>query len=199
MKTFKEHVDLQERFVNLFTKDVEKRKEFVDQVWDILNKSYAKQGGMIGNGFESKEAMIKKIPFWKLNAKNGKVTTVAMFKDKGGRKRVAMGTDGSPEAKEKVKEMMLNDLKLSRSWGEISGRAWGFMKKSVPEDLLKASLIPVKTVIKLSPGKDIIPAYGNDPDIKSTDPFRDFWFMRALKDGKPHSKLAVGTPGNKMY
>src|SRR6185369_11186059 len=50
---------LNEGFLNLSTEHTDKKKEMVDQVWDMLQKSYEKVGGMIGHGFESKEDMIK--------------------------------------------------------------------------------------------------------------------------------------------
>jgi hypothetical protein len=197
--TFEQHINLQERFINLFKGDLEKRIQYADEVWEILQRSYKDIGGVLINGMRTKEEMIKNIPFWKLVTLHDKVVAVSMFKDKGGRKRVALGTDGSLEAKAKVKEMMLTDLKLKRSWGEISGPSYGFLKKSVAPEILRSALIPVQTVIALSPGKNIKPSFGNDPKIKASDPLRDFWYMRSIGGKEPKSKLAIGTPGNKMY
>lgn len=47
--------------------------------------------------------------------KDEKVLAVAMYKDKEGRKLIAIGTDGSQEAKKKIAEIMRNDL--DRSYG----------------------------------------------------------------------------------
>lgn len=91
---------LTEKFINLIgEKDIEKKREYADRVWDILQRSYAKIGGIKGSGFKSKEDMIKNIPFWKIMKSNGKVIAVKLYKDKNGRKSVAGGTDGSKEAK----------------------------------------------------------------------------------------------------
>lgn len=198
MQSLKDYINtprLDERFINLFKDDVEKRKEYADEVWDILQASYSGIGGLKGNGFKNKQDIIDNMPFWKIATVNGKIVTVAMYKDKGGRKRVVMGAKKTPEAKAKVVDMMLSDLKMKRSWGEMSGPAWGFLKKSVPKDLLMAALIPVKQVQKLQPGKDIVPAYGNDPSIKKSDPFRDFWFTRKI-GGNFATKIAIGNAGN---
>lgn len=191
---------LDERFINLFTRDIEKRREYADEVWDILQKSYASVGGIKGSGFKDKEDMINNLPFWKLATKNGEVVAVGMFKDKNGRKRVAVGAKRAPGAKEKVVDMMLSDLKMKRSWGEVSGPSWGFLMKNVPEDIILQALIPIEKVRKLLPDDEIIPAFGNDPKIKSSDPFRDFWYMRTLgaAGGALKTKIAIGKPGNKI-
>jgi hypothetical protein len=49
----------------------------------MIQKAYADQGGMHGSGFKSPEDMVKNIPMWKLSKKDGKVTSVAMYKDSG--------------------------------------------------------------------------------------------------------------------
>jgi len=54
----------------------------VDQVWNILQSSYASQGGIKGTGFGSKEEMIRKIPFWKIFRRGDQVKVVFLYKDK---------------------------------------------------------------------------------------------------------------------
>ena len=46
---------------------INRREKWVDQAWEMLNKTYAPIGGIKGSGFSSREDMIKNIPFWKLN------------------------------------------------------------------------------------------------------------------------------------
>lgn len=67
MGTFKELFEqsLTEAFVNLINDDP-KKIEYVDDVWDIIQRSYAKIGGIHGSGFGSKDEMMKKILFGKL-------------------------------------------------------------------------------------------------------------------------------------
>lgn len=43
----------------------------------------------------SPDDMVKNIPFWKLYTKNDKVIMALLYKDKNGRKIVALGIDGS--------------------------------------------------------------------------------------------------------
>jgi hypothetical protein len=59
MKRFSEF--LQERFLNYFERDAQKKNEVVDEVWNILQVSYKPIGGIKGKGFQSKEDMMKNI------------------------------------------------------------------------------------------------------------------------------------------
>ena len=109
MKTFLEYLQTNsseglvlEAFENLigFDKDILKRKEkYVDDVWKILQDSYRKIGGIKGSGFNDEKDMMKKIWFWKLYKQQGRPVAVIMYKDREGRKMVALGTDGSDKAK----------------------------------------------------------------------------------------------------
>lgn len=80
--------ELNERFINALPNDDDIKQKFADQVWDVLQYSYRELGGLKGSGFNSKEDMIKNIPFWKMVTKNGVVHAVVMYKDRGGRKSV---------------------------------------------------------------------------------------------------------------
>ena len=106
MKTFKEFINeqryqlLSERFINLIGDD-ERKEDYRDQVWNLLQTSYKPIGGIKGTGFKSPDDMVKNIPFWKMAVKDGKVEAVIMYRDKGGRKSVAMGSTGSPWLKKK--------------------------------------------------------------------------------------------------
>jgi hypothetical protein len=131
MKRFEEF--LNERFLNVFS-DSEKQP-FVDDVWEIIQKSYAKIGGIHGSGFKSKEDMIKSIPMWKVVRKNGVIVAVALYKDKEGRKRVAVGTNGTEEGKASIREIAENDFK--RAYFEVSGPSFGSLRKSLGVDFLK--------------------------------------------------------------
>ena len=65
MLTFKSFIA--EGFVNvILSKQDEDRKKYAKQVWDLLQSSYAKIGGIKGQGFSSVDDMIANIPFWKL-------------------------------------------------------------------------------------------------------------------------------------
>ncbi len=140
-----------ERYVNVFSDS--QKKPFVSDVWDILNSSYSKIGGIKRSGFESEDSMIKKIPMWKLVRKDNKILACMLYKDKNGRKMVAVGSDGSLEGKEALKKMFMEELKLQRSYGEISGPALKFVMKFF-ENELKNVLVPAEKVKEIL-GKEI--------------------------------------------
>jgi hypothetical protein len=87
----------------------EAKEKYVDEVWQILQDSYKYCGGIHGSGFKSKQDMIDNVPFWKLQKKGGKIVACVMYKDKGGRKMVALGSDGSAEGKKAVKQFIFDD------------------------------------------------------------------------------------------
>ena len=200
MISFK-HFALNENFKNLIgPSSIEKRLEYVDEVWDILQKSYASIGGIKGSGFRSKEDMVKNIPFWKLFTKDGKVVAVAFYKDKGGRKSVAIATDGSDLGKKIVSDIFKSSLKVS--YGEKSGRALSTLIKTVPWETLQHFLIKPNDVKKLT-GDDIttIRSYGIDNldpnDVYTYNKFpelRPYMYVREL-GGEMHLKVMAGTPG----
>ena len=164
----------------------------------MLQIAYASQGGIKGSGFGNKQEMIDKLPFWKVVLVAGKVKAVVLYKDKNGRKRVAMaGKKNDPAARAKLVELVHADLKFKRSWGETSGKAWGWIRKITPEDVLLSSVLTIDQVKKLSPGKEIIPGRGKDMLSKPGDPFRPFYYRRELK-GELHTKIAIGKAGNKI-
>ncbi len=202
MTSYKDYL-ITEKFVNLFLTDDDKseRAKYVDDVWDMLQKSYADQGGLLANGTRTKEDMINKIPFWKVGKVGGRVVSVIFYKDKGGRKRIALGGwPKDPDTMKSLVDTMKADVKFNRGWGEVSGKSWTFMRKTFPQSILMQLAIPVKTVIKLSPGKDIIPGIGPDVDpkyIPPNDAFKKFYYQRNLK-GDLHTKIAIGQPGQKI-
>ena len=145
-----------ERYVNLIHDD-KRKDQYKDEVFDLLQKSYANIGGIKGSGLESPENM-KSIPFWKLAIKNGKVVAVVLYKDKNGRKAVATGNDGTITGKRAIQDIVANEP--NRSYAEKSKAALGFLLKVLkkqeisPEDYLiepdQASAILNKEVIPVA-------------------------------------------------
>lgn len=177
---------------------IEGRKKYIDQVWSILQKSYSTIGGIKGSGFESKQALIEKMPFWKLYVQNDKVIAAAFYKDKGGRKAVAIASDGSQKAKQIIAGIY--KASLTTSYGEKSGSAIGFLMKNVDFGVLENFLILPKDVKSVS-GDDVTPvrdpAKLNDKDRLTYDKFpqpRDYFYTREI-GGESHLKVMVGTPG----
>lgn len=139
MKTFSEYLQTNsseglvlEAFENLVGNDartMERKEALKDEVLALLKKAYAGIGGIKGSGFTDENDMVKNIWFWKLWKQNGHPAAVIMYKDRAGRKMVALGTDGTDKAKAAVKKMMLDEISLSRSYGEASGPALGMVRK----------------------------------------------------------------------
>jgi hypothetical protein len=198
MKTFTSFIS--ENYKNFIgPSSISDREKWVDQVWSILQKSYAPIGGIKGSGFSSKEDMIQNIPFWKLYTKNEKVVAAAFYKDKGGRKSVAIATDGSDLGKKIVGDMFKSSLGVS--YGEKSGPALSLMIKSVPWDTLENFMLTPVEVSRIS-GENVIPVekYGykklEEKDKFTYDKFpqlRPYFYVREL-GGKMHLKASMGTP-----
>lgn len=188
---------LNESYVNLIGDD-ERKVQYADQVWDILQQSYSKIGGIKGNGFKSKEDMIKNIPFWKMDVYNGNVTAVVLYKDKNGRKSVASGTDGSNRGGDKIREIIKNEL--TRSYGEKSKRALGLVLKLYPFDVIKNYLKTPQEVQKILSDDKIIPISQYKGKLDSDDEFtlnkypyiKQYAYIREL-GGKMAMKVMIGT------
>lgn len=200
MLTYKEF--LNESFVNLIGDD-ERKTQYADQVWDVLQRSYADIGGIQGNGFQSKEDMIKKIPFWKIDVYNGKVSAIVMYKDKNGRKAVASGTDGTQRGIKKYYEMA--KAELGRSYAEKSKKSLGAAIKAHGESI-EAFMIPVDEVKKIAAPDEIIPLSVFKGKLDADDAFtakkypqfKKYMYIREI-GGKPHMKVMLGTPRKKIF
>ncbi|MFA7408578.1 MAG: hypothetical protein WCY93_12270 [Anaerolineaceae bacterium] len=193
---------LAENYKNLIGPDSEdKRRHYADQVWKILVKSYQPMGGLKGNGFNSKEDMIKNIPFWKLYTKGDKVVAAAFYKDRNGRKAVAIATDGSDLGRVIVSQIFKASLGVA--WGEKSGPALATMMKVAPFEDLKSFILEPKVVAKLL--DDPIETEVNPDKLDPKDRFtwdkfpqlRPYFYVREI-GGEKHLKASFGTPDTKI-
>lgn len=189
-----------ERYVNAIgTRDLNTKKQYQKQVWDLLQRSYKAIGGIKGNGFQNPDAMLK-LPMWKMAVNNGKVEAVVLYKDKGGRKSVAMGCSGTPYAKKAVADIMKNEL--SRSYGEKSKAALGTMMKLYPWDVLEPFVQKPADVKKIAKGDPIVSLKdhrGALPDdakmtLKKYPQLKDYGYFREI-GGNMVFKVMIGTPG----
>lgn len=164
------HHLLIERVVNAF--DANDKTRYADQVWEILQRSYAKIPGGFATA-SSVEELIAKSQLWKMVVRNGRVTAVNVYKDQYGRKSIASGTDGSDQGRADYMMIKDTDIKLGRSWGEVSGS---------PERLLArsgATPMPAKFAPMLT-GKKIL---SYNPD--------GIHYTRLI-NGEPHEKVIYG-------
>jgi hypothetical protein len=206
---------LTEKYVNLIgPADEATKREYADQVWDLVQLSYAKIGGIKGSGFNSIEDMIKNIPFWKLYITNGVLTVCVLYKDKGGKKTVAIGANtfdkpiGKKQKKGPVTKKSLSILSgilkadISRGYGEFSGPALVMVIKSVGLDALLPYIFTRDEVRKASSKLVEDPVFEdlneNDQKLYSRYPsLASYFYVREL-GGAPHLKVMLGTYGAKV-
>lgn len=192
---------LTERFLNLIGDDPRKQK-YKNDVYELLVRSYKSIGGLKGDGTQSPDDLLS-IPFWKLVRKNGKIIAVILYKDKNGRKSVALGTDGSSTAIRALKDIM--NKEPERSYSEKSKSSLNFFLKSNPN--AKDFLIPRDKVESII-GKKIFPYSDGvmdklDVSEKEQESVRltlhkypflgDYGYFREI-GGELMFKVLVGTP-----
>ncbi len=192
MISFREFIS--ENYKNLFTA-AEKRK-YADEAYAQVIASYKAIGGIHGSGFDSVEDFIENIPFWKLSIKDGKIIAGAYYKDKGGRKRIAVSSDGTKEGKIALAKTMIDDLAQGRSYGEASGPSLSFLVKKIGYDEVKKYAIPIEKISKVL-RVPVEPAPKDDPDVVNHPALKDYFYQREI-GGELHTKIAVGTPGKKI-
>jgi hypothetical protein len=197
MKRFAEYIALSERAVNLFQRDTEKREDLADEVWAILQASYKDIGGIKGSGFENKQSMIDNVPFWKLVRRDGKIVAVVMYKDRGGRKLVAVGSDGSDAGKKGILDIIKDDLKQQRSFGEFSDRLLAFIIKNLGVDEIKKNAIKRSRLSQLLETEEILEPEANDFYVQKYPALKDYFYRREI-GGKLHTKISFGTSGKKL-
>jgi hypothetical protein len=170
---------INETYVNLFGEDI---ADYSEELYDMVQKSYATMGGIKGRGFESPEDMVENIKMVKFSRKNGEIKAVIFYKDKAedGRKTVAVSTDFTEEGKEELKKMLKQEFK--RSYIEVSGALLRFIEKNFPEEFEKYK---IKNDTNLSIFKDI-----NRID--------DYYYERKIGD-EMIKKIAIGTPNVEFY
>lgn len=184
---------LTEKFKNFLQSDTESKEKYAEEVYDMIQKAYESQGGIHGSGFHSPEDMVKNIPFWKLGFKNGKLVAVTMYKDKEGRKTVASATNGSPDGKSVLTNIMIADLAQQRAFKEVSGKALSFLKKNTN---VLDFVMPVDKIQKTLDKEIRIPE-ADDPELVRHPELKDYFYQRKIGGGW-HTKIALGTVGNKI-
>lgn len=183
--------DLLETYKNLFT-DSEKEK-FADVVWNMIQRAYDPIGGIKGTGFRSKEDMISNIPMWKLVKRGEKIIAIAMYKDKDGRKRVAVATDGSEEGKKELARIYKDDF--DRAYFEVSGPSLAFMVKSVGIQFVsKYAKLPSEAESILS---ESVYSPTDEALMARFPELRKFMYDRTIGDHR-HTKVMLGTTGKKI-
>lgn len=167
-----------EKYINIHDKPT--MVKYVDIVYDMLKKSYEYAGGLKGTGFKTPTDMISSMKLIKIYKYNDEFLCCVCYKDKEGRKVVALGTNGSLRAKKELKKML--KFEFERSYMEVSDSMLKFIQKCYP-DLFEKYKIKNNTDLKIF--KDIIP-------------IDDFYYKRKINN-EYITKIALGTPHIKFY
>lgn len=132
---------LKERFLTCFSGD-EDQKKYIDDVWNILESSYASIGGT----HSSKEELLEDGVMWKLVRRHNKIVAAVIYKMKFGRKAFLAGTDGTKEGKEGLYSIIREDASQEdrHAWIEVSGKPEYLYKKyghvPIPNDIAEKIL-----------------------------------------------------------
>lgn len=200
MRSFTEF--LNEGFVTaVHERDIEIKRKYVDQVWNLLQHTYAKIGGIKGSGFSNKDDMIANIPMWKLYVQGGKVKVCMLYKDRGGRKGVAVATDGSKKAMSVLSSVIKDDFKVS--FGEYSKGMLVFIFKNANLEVLRPYILTIDSVRAMFPDEEIIAPTDkfveenlgpNDQTVyKKYSQYRQYFYVRKIGT-ELFLKMAIGTP-----
>lgn len=184
---------LSERYVNAFK--IDDKDQYKDEVFKLLTDSYASIGGLKGNGFRDADDMVKSIPMWKMVRRGDKIVAVAMYKDKNGRKRVAVGSDGTEQGKAGVASIFKEDF--SRAHFEISERSLGFHVKLLGYDHIKSFAIKPDKVSETTGEEIRFPVDADDVEVKRHPQLKEFFYQRKV-GAHWHTKILLGTPGKKI-
>lgn len=177
---------LTERVLNLHT--VEEKEQYVDVIWDLLNKSYAKLGGF--KSASSKEELLDIPGYWKVIKRGPDVTAVALYRKTSTTSTVKSYASGTetvfnpstntyrPTTRGKHDYLLIKkeDVTQKRAWTEASGPVEALMNK------LGANPIPNKFAAFLT-GKEIL-SYSPD----------GYHYTRLIQ-GIPHEKMIFGFIG----
>ena len=172
-----------ERVVNLWTP--EQRAKYADQIWHMLQKSYASKGGFLSA--ESAEELVNTPGYWKIVRRGSDITAANLYRYstmtdnfKGYASAAETEFDTTkgeyrttPRGIKDYNQLKREDIRFKRSWAEVSGG---------PEIMLKrAGAFPISNKFAaMLTGKEILDL---NPD--------GFHYTRLIQ-GKPHEKVIYG-------
>ena len=182
-----------EKITNLLPRHEKLKAHHAPEVHRMLQKAYEPVGGLHGNGFKDHADMVKNVHMWKIHHTGGKVKAALMYKEKHGRKMVAMASDGSDEGKAALAKTIKHDIVNKKAHAEVSGPALHFLKKQIPD--LHKHAMNMKQVRAVNPGEKLRKPPADDPEIARHPEMKKHFYQRQI-GGQWHTKLAVGHPGN---
>lgn len=155
MLNFKQFIN--EHVLSIGLKDAHEkyREQHRDEIHDMIHHAYKPIGGYGGHESGSREES-KSIhddissSVIKATKRDGKITSVNLYKKKHGLKSIAAATDGTTQGKKDFVKNKTEDHKQKRAWAEVSGKVAHIMSK------IGAPEIPASRAKELM-GKDVKP------------------------------------------
>lgn len=156
MKTYKEFISERVLSIGINPKHEIHREKHRQEIHDILRNAYEPIGGYAGlksGSSEESEAIHGDISnsLIKATKRNGKISSVSVYKPQHGRKAVAIGTDGTPQGKKDFLKTAIEDNEQKRAWGEFSGAIEHIGKK------IGMPILPASKAKELTGKSDIEP------------------------------------------
>jgi len=183
MKTFLQYLQENNLYehvlsIGLNPKHEKFREQHRQAIHNIIRDSYKDIGGYSGQGHGTKkesDAIHDDITNSSIKAvvRSGKVTAASLYKNKHGRKNIALGSDGTDQGKKDIKKTSLEDIHQKRSWGEYSGNAERMKRRQ------KAPIVHSKNAERLT-GKRATPV--------------DSEYYKRDIGGEEHQKVIFGHP-----
>jgi len=152
-----------ERILNLWTP--EERQPYAKQVWDMLQRSYKKEGGF--KSAASPEELVNTPGYWKLTRRGDKITSVNIYKKIGKTnnfKGIASATEtefnsekdryaATKQGFSDYNQMKAADIKTRRSWSEVSHKIEAMLAKSGAKPIPNkfAAMLTGKEILNLNP------------------------------------------------
>ena len=175
-----------EKYTNLFRDDPKSNfDKWKDQAYDLLQKSYAPIGGLLG--VPDVDALVNDSDMWKIVNHGNQILAICIYTFKRtGRKLTAcgclQGPDGKadPGAKAWLYDILAADMKIRNGWAEVDRKMEHIMQKcgGVP--------VPVDVAELLMAGKHF--TY-KDPDG---------YHYRRIIGGEEHTKILYANPNGEQ-
>ena len=169
-------IELLEHYVTIANDDIEGKKKYLDDVINIIEKSYA---GIGGPHIKDYNELLSNKYLWKLVRKNGKIVACNIYKgDYHDRKLSLGGSDKTEIGKQGLYDIWKEDIEQMErgTWGEVSG--------AVEHIMLKKGAVPIPNEV----AEEILSDQGKS--VESLDP--DGYHYTRLIRGTPHTKMMIG-------
>lgn len=165
---------INEHFVTLNRND--EMEFYMDEVWELLQNAYKDIGGFLTA--KTQNDLIRKSSMWKLVRRPQQgIVAVAIYTSKnGGRKLIAVATNGTIEGKDALYSIIKEDIKMMnqrQAWAEVSGAMEYLYNK------FGGVVVPSKYVQDILRDKEII------------EPEDDGHYSREIM-GEKHRKIIYG-------